>query len=62
MRLDAIFQGLSMDLPRKLACWTKISNTLAAGLATELRNAEADEGRTPPAESSIAMSFAFRKC
>jgi hypothetical protein len=53
---------LSMDLPRKLACWTKISNTLAEGLATELRNAEADEGRTPPAESSIAMSFAFRKC
>jgi hypothetical protein len=62
MRLDAIFQSLGMDLPRKLACWTKISNALAEGLATELRNAEADEGRTPPAGSSIAMSFAFRKC
>ena len=57
MRLDAILQGLGMDLPRRLACWTKISNALAAGPATELPNAEADEGRTPPAESSIVLWF-----
>jgi hypothetical protein len=48
-----------MNLPCELAYWTKVSSALAAGLATELRNAEADEGRTPPDGSSIAMSFAF---
>jgi hypothetical protein len=44
MRPDAILQGVGMDLPRKLACWTKVSDTLVEGLAPELRNEQADEG------------------
>jgi hypothetical protein len=42
--LDAILQGWDMDLPCKLACWRKGSNALVEGLATELRNEQADEG------------------
>jgi hypothetical protein len=61
MRSNAILQGLGMDLPRKLACWTKVSDTLIKGLATELRNEQADEGLARPSRKFDSHIFCLLK-